>query len=58
MLLNFDMNELRLLENALYIALKEYEYFAEDNDIDMERYTMCKDLIVKVSDEIKYYEED
>lgn len=58
MLLNFNMDELRLLENSLYIALKEYEFLAEDNDIDMERYRKCKKLIVKISNEIYYYEED
>ena len=59
MLLNFkDVEELRLIENALYYYLKFmdccYE-FSSDSD-DWNKYIKFRKLIEKISEEIEYYE--
>lgn len=59
MLLNFkDVEELRLIENALYHYLKFMDYcydFSSDSD-EWNKYLKCKKLIEKFAEEIEYYE--
>lgn len=59
MLLNFkDVEELRLIGNALYHYLKFMDYcydFSADSK-DWNKYLECKKLIEKFAEEIEYYE--
>ena len=59
MLLNFkDVEELRLIEDALYQYLKFMDYcydFNSDSD-DWNKYLECKELIEKFAEEIEYYD--